>query len=434
MMSFHPTRLAASILARVRQGIICTAFLLCFPAAWAQSIPAGYVATQEGDVIVMRPSAAADPDVTIRIYPPFAADGDLTAIAHRWTESHSLAGVNAGAVNLQDKTVNGMSCLFRVWMDGAQPRVELIMMPQAGPGRYRPVVGRMPSQSGPLLSSHSQAIARVAALIKAGQFQSNIAPDDKSNRSVAAAAAESAGKGTPSPRSASVAAPARAVPAHTQATTGILAPAAAEIETMGFMTRGQAGVGGMWVFVPKPVALFRSGDALLEIGNLNRATSLETDRAAHPGDWGRWRRTAAGIEVLQGDKWKKLDYNKTMQPLSPGFALSGEYKHLGGGGNAATGGTSSLVSQGLYTFQPDGKFSSNKYVGFSYHDENAPGPYKGVTVSSPGSVVQGRYHVDGYMIRLEPAGGPPETHLIATYPTDPSIIWIDGQGYTRAAH
>lgn len=434
MMSFGPTRLFVSMLASFGTGAICAAAFPWFPAAWAQSVPADYVEKQEGDVLVMRPSAATDPDITIRIYPPFDGDGDSTAVAHQWAESHPLPGVNAGAVNLQDKSVNGMSCLFRIWVAGTQPQIELILMPKDGAGRYRAVIGRLPSQPGPLVSSQSQAMAHVAALIQAGQFQSDITPDGKGKDSTATSTAESTGKGTPSARTAQVPALLRAIPVQTQGATGLVARSTKEIETMGFMTRGQTGVGGMWIFVPKPVALFRGGDALLEIGNLNRATSLEADRAAHPSDWSRWRRTAGGIEVSQGDKWKKLDYNKTMQRLSVGFALSGVYKHLGGGGNTAVGGPSSLVAQATFTFQPDGRFSSNRYVGFSFNDENAPGPYKGATVQSQGPIVGGRYHVDGYLLRLEPAGGPPESHIIATYPTDPNIIWIDGQGYTRAAH
>ena|SRR5579863_2567670 len=104
MMSFRPAWQTAAMPARVRPGIICAALFLWYWAVWAQNIPAGYVATQEGDIIVIRPSAPVDPEVTIRIYRPFAANGDPTAIAHRWADSHPLAGVNAGSVSLQDSS------------------------------------------------------------------------------------------------------------------------------------------------------------------------------------------------------------------------------------------------------------------------------------------------------------------------------------------
>ena len=407
---------------------IYVALFLCFLAAGAQTVPQGYVATWEGDVIVMRPSETADPGVAIRVYPTIAGSDDPGALVRRWADSHPVAGVDPRTLRIESQRVSGVSAMSRAWKDGARERTEVILMPQTGSGRYQPVLARMPSQPGELMKKHTEAVGYVTALIVLGRFQPNIPADGNTSPAVTAGPVEPAGKRAAPEQSA----PARAPSGGTQATTGLLARATAEIETMGFTTRGQAGVGGMWVYVPKPVALFRSGDALLEIGNLNRATSLEADRAAHPADWGRWRRTAGGIEVMQGGQWKKLNYNQTMQRLSPGFALSGKFEHLGGGGNTAFGGDDMLVTQGFFTFQPDGKFSSNRFSGFSSHQDWSDGTQTGVVTQSHGPVVQGRYHVDGYLLRLEPAGGPPETHLIATYPTDPSIIWIDGQGYTLA--
>lgn len=62
----------------------------------------------------------------------------------------------------------------------------------------------------------------------------------------------------------------------------------------------------------------------------------------------------------------------------------------------------------------------DRYVGFSSREIRG-GPYDRVVVQSGGPVRQGRYHVEGYKLRLEPAGAPSETHMISTYPTDPSI-------------
>jgi hypothetical protein len=210
--------------------------------------------------------------------------------------------------------------------------------------------------------------------------------------------------------------------AQTQATADDLARLAAEIEAVGFVNSTQMGVGG-FTFAPKPIALFRSGDALLEIGNLIRATSAETDRAAHPKDWSRWRRTAGSIELLQGGKWKKLDFPKTMPPSSAGFVLSGDYQRLSGGGDTYNGNTM-VAAVSRYTFRPDGKFSSHGFTAVT-------GSH--VYVSSPHPAMEGRYHVDGYVLRLEPAGKQPEAHLIVIDPTYLNVIWIDGPGYTRKA-
>jgi hypothetical protein len=171
MMPFRLPRLCAFILARAGPGAICAAFFLCFSAAWAQSIPQGYVATREGDVLVMRPSGAADPDITIRIYPTVADADDAGAVVRRWEKSHPLARVDPSALRLQSQTLSGVSSLQRIWKDGALTRQEFIFMPQVGPGRYQPVVARMPSLPGDLLKKHGEAAARVVALIKLGVFQ-----------------------------------------------------------------------------------------------------------------------------------------------------------------------------------------------------------------------------------------------------------------------
>ena len=207
--------------------------------------------------------------------------------------------------------------------------------------------------------------------------------------------------------------PARAG-AQTQASAEQLSRSLAQIEAVGFRNRMEG---------PRPVALFHSGDALFEIHNLLRATSVEADRAEHPKDWGRWKRAAGGIEVLEGGQWAKLSYPKTMQPLPAGFALSGEFEHLV---NSVTP-DSNLGAQFRYSFRPDGRFSSNRFVGVSADLEH----YPVVTAQSRGPALEGRYHVDGYLIRLEPAGGKPETHLICTYPGSATIIWIDGSDYTK---
>jgi hypothetical protein len=311
-----------------------------------------------------------------------------------------------------------VSSLHRIWKSGAQTRQELILMPQVDPGRYQPVVARVPSQSGGLLNNQGEAVGRVVALIKLGQFLPNGPAGGKRKPAVPAAPVEPAGQRTAPERSA----PSRTALAATQATPEQLARSAAEIETVGFTNRTEMGVGGIFLAKPKPVALFRSGDALFRIENLSRVTSVEADRAAHPKDWGRWKRSAGGIELLQGDKWKKLNYPKTMERLPAGFALSGDYRYVGGGGNTALGGTEMLVAEKRYTFRPDGTYSSNRLSSFSD---------SGVISRSKNPVLEGRYRVDGYLLHLEPAAGQAEIHVISTYPTDPSVLWIDGRGYTR---
>jgi len=202
--------------------------------------------------------------------------------------------------------------------------------------------------------------------------------------------------------------------AQTQATAEQLARSLAQIEAVGFRNRDEG---------PRPVALFRSGDALFEIQNLLRATSVRADRAAHPKDWGRWRRAAGGIEVLEGGQWAKLNYPKTMQRLPAGSALSGEFESV----VTSVTRESNFGGRFRYSFRRDASFSSDRSVGVTADRKY----YPAVAAQSRGPLLEGRYHVDGYLIRLEPAGGQPETHLISTYPGSSTIIWIDGSGYRK---
>ena len=425
--SFPPLlRLSQSALARSGPDTICTVFFLCLFGAWAQSIPLsipqGYVATWEDDVMVMRPSAAADPEVAIRVYPSVADNDDGDTAVRRWAQSHLPAGVDPSALRVNRQTMSGVSVLQRSWKDGAQVRLEFILMPQTGRGRYRPVVGRMPSQPSGLLKQHSAALGYVAALIVQGKFQPNIPSEGKGQPVVNAALAKPTGNHTTPQRLAPAPAAVAGAPATEQ--VGRLA---AEIETVGFMNRAQVGVGGMWIFIPKPVVLFRGGDALFDIGNLIRVTSVDADRAAHPRDWGRWKRSASGIELLQGDKWKKLDYPKTLERLPAGFGLSGDYEYLSGGGDTAIGGGDIIANNRRFVFRPDGKYSSDRLGFVSSNDQLGH-----TVVRSQSPVLVGRYRVDGYLLRLEPPQGPAETHVFVFDPKDPNTLWIDGHGYTRA--
>src|SRR6202007_3327991 len=142
MMPFPSPRLSASILARGGLRAICVASFLCASTAWAQTIPEGYVATREGDVIVMRPSGAVDPDIAIRVYPPIADGDEAAGVVRRWAQSHPLAGADPTALRLKSETLSGVPSLHRIWKIGAQAGQELILMPQVGPGRYQPVLAR----------------------------------------------------------------------------------------------------------------------------------------------------------------------------------------------------------------------------------------------------------------------------------------------------
>jgi hypothetical protein len=202
------------------------------------------------------------------------------------------------------------------------------------------------------------------------------------------------------------------------------------IETVGFDNKASFGVGGSMTFGPKPVVLFRSGDALSNMDGLKFEGGLDAHKAAHPDQWIKWRRNGNTIELSSSQGWKKLPYPKTMDRLPRGFTLAGTYRNLSGTGNAAMGGTSSMSAWSDYTFDAAGNFTTGG--GLSGHDRVETGGTRTTTVFSGASPTQhGRYSIDGYTLTLMYADGKTERRMIVAESGDPSVIWLDGYGYTR---
>ena len=142
-MPFRPFQLFAFIIRRGGLAAICWAVFLCFATALAQSIPEGYVASEEGDVIVIRPPVTAEHDVAIRVFPPIEDSNAAAAVLRRWAASHRLAGVDAKAVTVRSETLGvktEVPALRRIWKQDMRERQELLLMPQVGAGHYRPMV------------------------------------------------------------------------------------------------------------------------------------------------------------------------------------------------------------------------------------------------------------------------------------------------------
>jgi hypothetical protein len=207
------------------------------------------------------------------------------------------------------------------------------------------------------------------------------------------------------------------------------APAASAIpaiDSIGFWTKTQMGVGGMLTFMPTPIVLFTSGEALYEMSALGG--DLDAYRRAHPGDFTRWRRGGGGVEIIARDgQWKPLPYKTFIGPLPAGYKLERTYTRLSGSGSIAIGGTSSVSVWQTLAFTRDGMFSRDGGASaFDRGNDTRPG----VIANSTQATARGTYEVSGFTLTLRYADGRVETRMIAVDQKEPQVIYLDGNGYT----
>lgn len=201
------------------------------------------------------------------------------------------------------------------------------------------------------------------------------------------------------------------------------------IETVGFYSKVGVGYGGMLTFSPTPIVLFKSGEALRDMRGLKFAGGLAAHKAAHPKDWTTWRRAGRAIEVMGEKGWQKTAYASTMDRLPKGFTLNKTYRSVGGTGNLALGGTSAVLVWSNLSFERNGTFSSGGGSGAT-SESSGGGTKSSVVTSSRRAPQQGRYEIDGYTLTLRYADGRSERRMIVTDRANPSVIWLDGDGYT----
>jgi hypothetical protein len=194
-----------------------------------------------------------------------------------------------------------------------------------------------------------------------------------------------------------------------------------QVETVGFWTKTGVGFGGSLTFNPAPMVLFRNGDALYEIEGLKFPGGLAAHRAANPDDWTKWRRADGRFEILGKKGWSKLPYSTSMGRLPRGFVLERSYQSVGGGGNLAVGGSSSVVVWSNLTFDRSGNFTTGGGAGSSTD---------GVVTSGSAGSQQGRYSIEGYTLTLKYGDGRVEIRMIVADSTDTGVIWLDGTGFT----
>ncbi len=201
----------------------------------------------------------------------------------------------------------------------------------------------------------------------------------------------------------------------------------AQIDSFGFDTRPAMGIGGFITTDIYPVVLFRDGRLLTDVEGLMFAGGMAAHQAAHPKDWTRWRRQGGELQIAGEKGWEKLPFQSTFRQLPKDFRLDGLFRRLGGTGNVAVGGTSSVAAWNEYRFTPDGRVSRGGGAG-----ARAESTGGSVVTRSQAAGQQGSYRIEGVMLNIHYDDGTQESRLIITDPKDPTgAIWLDGQGYAQ---
>jgi hypothetical protein len=201
---------------------------------------------------------------------------------------------------------------------------------------------------------------------------------------------------------------------------------AAEIEGFGFDSCTRVGYGGMVMFAPCPVVLFRNGSALKDVEGLNHAQGLSAHRKENPEDWTQWQRSGERIQLMKKEGWKNITYTAVYSALPKDFRLDGRYHSSSGTGNTAMGGGQAVIAWSDYLFSPDGRVQRDGGAGSS-----STGSGASVTTASTAASRSGRYRIDGLILAIDYDDGSKERRVIIADPKDEGkgTMWLDGEGY-----
>ena len=230
---------------------------------------------------------------------------------------------------------------------------------------------------------------------------------------------------------AAAAAAPRPAPTPPQPTTANPAPSLGQaVQGYGLIQSYGFGYGGMMIVNLEPAILFKSGEVATDISAVAAPGGLEADRRAHPNHWTRWRQTGGVYEfATQSGKWNKFFGDKVWSTPPSMAGLRGVFTHVGGAGNLAIGGTDAVFTQSSFEFLPGGRLIRQGLASGSSEATGGGGTTRTVTNAKSGRA--GRYSVDGLTMSVVYDGGGQESLVLMTHPSDPDIIWLNGQSYTR---
>ncbi|HUQ11960.1 MAG TPA: hypothetical protein VM146_16715 [Steroidobacteraceae bacterium] len=201
---------------------------------------------------------------------------------------------------------------------------------------------------------------------------------------------------------------------------------AADIEGFGFDSCTRVGYGGMVMFVPCPVVLFKDGGALTDVEGLNHPRGIAAHRAAKPDQWTQWRRDGERVQLRKSQGWDNITYTAVYSTLPASFRLDGRYHSMSGGGNTAMGGGQAVAAWSDYLFGPDGSVQRGGGAAATSTGNGAD-----VTVGSNAAHRRGRYRIDGLILAIDYEDGSQERRVIIADPKDQGrgTMWLDGEGY-----
>ena len=216
------------------------------------------------------------------------------------------------------------------------------------------------------------------------------------------------------------------LPPATQQPASDVTKIVADIEGFAFDSCTRMGYGGMVMFVPCPVVLFRNGSALKDVAGLAHAQGLAAHRQRNPEDWTRWQRSGERIQLMKKDGWKNITYTAVYSALPKEFRLDGRYHSSSGTGNTSMGGGQAVIAWSDYVFLPDGRVQRDGGAGSS-----TMGSGVSVTSASSAASRSGRYRIDGLILAIDYDDGSKERRVIIADPRDQGkgTMWLDGEGY-----
>jgi hypothetical protein len=382
----------------------------------AQPVPDGYAMSRQGGTLVFSRTGDPDPDVSIRIVTA-APSGTPADVLVAWMAAHPPVGKQVQVADAPTLLGDTVAVSMRIYERGGIQVQEGLVAGRTPGGTIQVQSMTVPLTRTDIATLHGKASGAITRALVAGSYVTQLA-----------------GR---SPQEAVVKKPlapgtAGAPPTKALATTALATSDAqkliGQISTVGFYTKTGMGYGGMLTFNPTPVVLFKNGEAVKDMDALGAPEGIARHRQQNPEDWTKWRRSGQTIELMEKDGWKKLYYTKTMDRLPAGFTLQGKYRSTSGGGNLAMGGTSAVAVWSDLAFDRDGNFASGGGAGSS---SSTPGVGSVVT-SGKAANQSGRYAIDGYTLTLRYGSGKIERRMIVTDTKDTGVIWLDGDGYSRA--
>jgi hypothetical protein len=219
-------------------------------------------------------------------------------------------------------------------------------------------------------------------------------------------------------------------------TNGLKDSQIAGIYTEGRNTMGAGGF--MTGYVIDGPVLLKDGRAFNDFGRPPAYIDPVADAQKEPGQWGRWTRAGSSINIRWNDgetSTVPVGGDNFMTGGPKGMKLSGEYRHVSGGGNQAFGGGNSFLSESSYTFFPDGSFSSDQSSSFMV-GPGAGADGAGAMGGSNGGGTRGRYDVEGYTLKLTYPDGRISRLSFAAYvhemgKIDRDLLMLNGTVYFR---